>query len=78
MKLFTTKDLIEVLDEFDPEGDLIVKFCIYDEEHPKDYDKVAVGEITAEDISLTMKGAQQTSEGDKDVLVISLWLDCDV
>jgi len=78
MKLLTTKDLIEKLTNFDPSGDLIVKFRIYNEDNPKDYDLIACGEITEEDISLNMKGARQTSEGDKDIIEINLWLDCDI
>jgi hypothetical protein len=58
----------------DPEGSKLMSFRVYDEDDHDDL--VAHGEI--DDVQVTIKYAQQTEEGDKDVVRVSLFLDCNV
>lgn len=73
MPLLRTRDVIEMLQQQDPDGTRIVYFRIYDETSPDDL--VASGEVDS--IELTLKDAYQTIEGDQKVIRIGLQLDCE-
>lgn len=73
MPLLKSSDLIELIKKQDPTGLSIVIFKIVDEyDHDKD---IACGEVNTGDIDSVMKGGYQTSEGDKEVLRITIPLD---
>jgi hypothetical protein len=71
-KLLRTADLVKLLQDNDPSGDLIVSFMILDED---DGLPVAHGEIT--DLEVHIRHARQTEEGDRDVLRLMIELDCE-
>lgn len=73
MPLLRSADLIKLIKEQDPTGQRVIIFEIVDEDSQEDV--VAGGEVSTNNIDSVMKDAYQTSEGDKDVLRITIPLD---
>jgi hypothetical protein len=72
--LLRTGEFIKLLQEQDPTGLRVISFEVYDEFNPDEL--VAHGEIT--EIQLFQKNGRQTDEGDRDILKLSIKLDCNV
>lgn len=72
MELLTTNDFINLLKEYDPEGNLVLVFRT-----EGDCGGImAESEVDYNDIDMTFKFKQQTAEGDVNVLRVTLRLDC--
>lgn len=72
--LVTTKQLISMLQEQDPIGDKVVSFRIVCEDNKSEF--LASGEVDEKDINIVQKFAAQTIEGDRDLLRITVPLEC--
>jgi len=75
MAQLTTNDLIDILKEQDPEGNRVIFLRIESDEYS---DYVASGDIDAIEINVALKDGYQTSEGDKNILRITLPLNVDL
>ena len=69
----STKKLIDALKAQDPEGERIIYFRVISDEYSG---YVATGDV--DDIYIVSKNGYQTSEGDKDVLLLEIKLDAEI
>jgi len=72
MPLLTTAEFIENIKSQDPKGTNLISFRVYNEDDHEEL--IAHGEITG--VELSTRYAHQTDEGDRDILRVSLRLDC--
>lgn len=72
--LMTSAEFIELIKAQDGGGGKIISFGIYNADNHDEM--VASGEI--DNAQVYLKFAQQTDEGDKDIVRVDLYLDCNV
>lgn len=71
--LLTTAALVRMLQEQDPEGTRVVQVRVLD--YPSETDVVVCADLTVSDVEISLRGGQQTFDGDRDVLRVTLRTD---